>query len=334
MNPVPWQNLLHVVGAANALLLAAVLAWSPRLARTRARWLLAAFLGGLGLLLWLFTAVDAGWLDFSPALRIVYDFVALLIPSLLFDYLRRAIGEAPAPRWTYAPAPLFMLLALVGGDRFLGWFTLGHIVLVQLAYTSAAIVLLLGARDRLAVWPRHLVVLVGGLVLIHAAQLLRIAFPTSGWLFDAVPLAGAAYFIALTWLVVTDPRSLRRFTEAMPEPAADNAATLRELDDYMTRERPWLDPGLSLESLAGAAGLAPRRLSEVINEAGGARFYEYVNRYRVNAARDLLMKPSERRTSIEAIGLMTGFRSRSTFYEAFRRETGMTPAAWRRARSA
>ena len=83
---------------------------------------------------------------------------------------------------------------------------------------------------------------------------------------------------------------------------------------------------------SAAAGVSPRRLSEIVNQAGG--FYEYVNHFRVDAARRLLADPAERRTSIEAIGLMTGFRSRSTFYEAFKRETGSTPGAWRTSRNA
>lgn len=332
MNGLPWQNLLHVIGAASALLLAAALLWSPRLARTRAGWLLATYLAGLGMLLWLFTAVDAGWLPFSKGLRLVYDGVALLIPALLFDYLRRAVGASPAPRWIYFPVPLFLLMALLTGDAFLDRFRIEHVVLIQLAYSVAAALLLLRTRGRLAVWPKHLVVLVGGVLLINAAQLLRIAFPDVAWIFDAVPMAGAVYFIALTWLVVTDPRAMRSFTEVLARPDGDHAAQFGALDDYVSRERPYLDPGLSLESLAGAAGMSPRRLSEVINEATGAGFYEYINGRRVQAARNLLEDPGESRTSIEAIGLMVGFRSRSTFYEAFKRSSGMTPAAWRKAR--
>jgi AraC-like DNA-binding protein len=334
LSNLPWQNLLHVIGAANAMLLAAVLAWSPRLARTRARWLLAAYLSGLGLLLWLFTAVDAGWLPFSKALRIVYDAVALLIPALLLDYLRRAVGTTPSARWTYAPAPLFLLLALFPGAAFLSWFRIEHVVLVQIGYSVAAVWLLFRTRGRLAVWPRHLVVLVGGVLLIHVTQLLRIMFPAVGWIFDAVPLVGAVYFIALTWMVFTDPRALRHFTDVVQGPSDSHDAAFSTLNEYMSRDTPYLDPKLSLESLAAAAGMSPRRLSEVINEATGSGFYEYVNGHRVTAARRLLKDAAERRTSIEAIGLMVGFRSRSTFYEAFKRETGQTPAAWRKARQA
>ncbi len=174
--------------------------------------------------------------------------------------------------------------------------------------------------------------LVGGVLALHAAQLLRIAFPDSRWLFDAVPLVGAAYFIGLTWLVVTDPRALRRLTDRPRPPDSDLTGARTAVDDYMRREEPHLDPSLSLESLAAALGLSPRRLSEIVNEAGG--FYEYVNRHRVEAACRLLADPAERRTSIEAIGLMTGFRSRSTFYEAFKRETGATPGAWRKSAGA
>ena len=325
MDGIPWQNLLHVVGAANVVLLAGVLAWSPRLARTRSRWLLAAWLAGLGLLLWIFTAVDAGWLAYGRGLGIFHDTVALLVPALLFDYLRRTISDRSAPRWIYLPAALYPLAMVIG--RLPDGLDIDQLVFVQLAYSVASVTLLVRLRGRLAIWPRHLVVLIGGVLALHAAQLLRMMFPDSGWLFDAVPLVGAAYFIGLTWLVVTDPRALRRLTDRPPPARTDLAAARAALDRYMVHEQPHLDPGLSLDVLARATDLSRRRLSELVTDAGG--FYEYVNRFRVEAACALLADPKERRTSIEAIALMTGFRSRSTFYEAFRRETGSTPGAWR-----
>ena len=139
-----------------------MLAISPRLTRTRARWRLALFLLGLGVLLLIFTAIDAGWVPFSETLRVTHDAIALLIPALLLDYLCCATGGPAAPRWVYVLAPLFLVAALAGGDAFLSWFGIGHIVVIELMFAVAATLVLYRARKRLAVWPRHLVVLLGG----------------------------------------------------------------------------------------------------------------------------------------------------------------------------
>jgi AraC-like DNA-binding protein len=51
---------------------------------------------------------------------------------------------------------------------------------------------------------------------------------------------------------------------------------------------------------------------------------------RVAKAADELTDPAEQRTSIDAIALGCGFRSRSAFYEAFRRERGVNPGEFRK----
>ena len=237
-----------------------------------------------------------------------------------------------APRWIYSLAPLFLLLAAIFGTSFLDWFGIGHIVLIEMMFAIAAIRVLFVARKRLAIWPRHLVVLLGGVWLIHIAQVLRLAFPNVLWVFNAVPLVGAAFFLSLTWLVLTDQRALQHFSQVIGEAAGHSAdSEFNELEEYVELERPHLDPALTLEQLARAIGTSPRRLSQTINETAGG-FYEYVNSHRVADARTLLADPAEKRTSVEAIGLMVGFRSRSTFYEAFRKATGVTPAAFRKTR--
>jgi len=71
-------------------------------------------------------------------------------------------------------------------------------------------------------------------------------------------------------------------------------------------------------------------LSRLLGNSDDGNFYNFINRYRVREAKELLRSAAESRTSVEAIGLMAGFRSRSTFYEAFRKDTGKTPAQFRK----
>nr|HRK63217.1 helix-turn-helix domain-containing protein [Terricaulis sp.] len=58
-------------------------------------------------------------------------------------------------------------------------------------------------------------------------------------------------------------------------------------------------------------------------------FPEYLQHARVEETKRLLRDPAETRTSVEAIGLLAGFGSRSAFYKAFGDRVGMSPAAYR-----
>jgi AraC-like DNA-binding protein len=53
---------------------------------------------------------------------------------------------------------------------------------------------------------------------------------------------------------------------------------------------------------------------------------DFINRYRVKEAQRLMEKPTMRHLTVEEIGYEAGFRSRSGFYGAFKRETGHSPA--------
>ncbi|MBL4544564.1 MAG: helix-turn-helix transcriptional regulator [Oceanicaulis sp.] len=63
-------------------------------------------------------------------------------------------------------------------------------------------------------------------------------------------------------------------------------------------------------------------MSQTLNGHLGTTFFDYVARWRVQAAQPLLLAQE---ASVLTIALEVGFNSRSTFYKAFKRETGLTP---------
>lgn len=89
------------------------------------------------------------------------------------------------------------------------------------------------------------------------------------------------------------------------------------------------DPDLSLGSLAGSLGMTPHQLSELLNARLSQSFLEFVNAYRVAEAQRLLRDESGRK--ILDIALEAGFNSSSSFYNAFKKATGTTPADFRKA---
>jgi AraC-like DNA-binding protein len=105
---------------------------------------------------------------------------------------------------------------------------------------------------------------------------------------------------------------------------------LRALDRAMNEDRLFLDPDLSLPALAARLGCSVNHLSQAINAGHQMSFFDYINQFRVQRAATLLREPDCRFPAIIDIALSVGFNSTSTFYTAFKKATGDTPARYRR----
>ena len=104
----------------------------------------------------------------------------------------------------------------------------------------------------------------------------------------------------------------------------------RQLSDLMHIERVFLEPDLTLPGLAVRVGCSVNHLSQVINSGFGAGFFDYLNQQRVEYAKQLLRRQDGRQRSILSIALAAGFNSHSSFYSAFKKASGQTPAQFRR----
>ncbi len=111
---------------------------------------------------------------------------------------------------------------------------------------------------------------------------------------------------------------------ALSEDHAKKLAT--RLEKAMREDRLYLDANLSLQKLSRHVGTSPNLVSQTLNEEIGSTFFDYVAHWRVEAAKPLVLSGE---ASILTIALDVGFNARSTFYKAFKRETGLTPKAFR-----
>jgi AraC-like DNA-binding protein len=101
------------------------------------------------------------------------------------------------------------------------------------------------------------------------------------------------------------------------------------LENLMASESPYQDSELQLSTLAEQLKVSPQTLSEVLGRIAGSRFYDYINRLRVERAKHMLRDPACAETSILDIALAAGFKSKSTFNKYFKQEVGQTPTAYR-----
>jgi len=91
----------------------------------------------------------------------------------------------------------------------------------------------------------------------------------------------------------------------------------------------YLDPELSLGSLAEELGMHPHELSRIINMALGKSFNDFINEYRVAEVIRKMQDPAYDRITLLGIAFGAGFNSKTTFNRAFRQMTRKSPAEYK-----
>lgn len=109
----------------------------------------------------------------------------------------------------------------------------------------------------------------------------------------------------------------------------DNQANLRKLQAYMDTHQPHLQPELTLNMLANALDLPSRYLSQIINYHLGQNFSDFINTYRIEAAKHRLQNPKDDKETILEVLYEVGFNSKSSFNAIFKKKTGLTPTEFK-----
>lgn len=112
--------------------------------------------------------------------------------------------------------------------------------------------------------------------------------------------------------------------------ARDAQAYADQISGYMTANRPYLNPDLSLPQLATDLNIPGHYLSQVINEQFGLNFHDYINGYRVEEFKKKVSSPGSDSFSLLGIAFECGFNSKSAFNRIFKQFTGMTPSQYKR----
>ena len=100
-----------------------------------------------------------------------------------------------------------------------------------------------------------------------------------------------------------------------------------KITQVMEEEKLYLDPSISLQKLAKHTTTSSNYISQTLNETLGLNFFDFVSRYRVEAAKRLLRETDD---TIIDIAMNVGFNAKSSFYTAFKKETQQTPSRYRK----
>lgn len=99
-----------------------------------------------------------------------------------------------------------------------------------------------------------------------------------------------------------------------------------KVERKVVEEKSYLNPDIDASTLASELGISVHYLSQVLSQEMQTTFYNYINDARIEAAKEELK--SSQRTVLE-IAMSVGFNTRSSFYNAFKQRTNMTPSKYK-----
>lgn len=163
------------------------------------------------------------------------------------------------------------------------------------------------------------------------------------WLaFSAITYFVGYYAIHQPEIFKVSPQTFSVFKEPVPEePLADEETgkadlpgneELEQLKEkihaFMLKARPYTNPRLSLNELAGKLKLPPHTLSKAINDGFEKNFFDFINTYRIEEFKSRVEDPKNRHFTLLALAYDVGFNSKTAFNRSFKKITGVTPSEY------
>ena len=142
----------------------------------------------------------------------------------------------------------------------------------------------------------------------------------SGDLFSTVAMYGTTLFLLFRSDFLRSPG--RKYRKS-PLPGEFMKDKLNQITSTIEETELFKDPEFSLDLVAEKTGLKKHHISQVINSELGCNFFALTNQYRVQEAKRILEASDY--VKMEQLAYELGYKSKSSFFNAFKRETNQTP---------
>jgi AraC-like DNA-binding protein len=99
----------------------------------------------------------------------------------------------------------------------------------------------------------------------------------------------------------------------------------QKTDSSMTEFKPYLQRDCNLASMSQLTNIPAHHLAYYFREERKRPFNDFRNGYRISHAKSLMIEGKSKELTLEAIGYLSGFSSRKTFFNVFKKAEGISP---------
>ncbi len=141
-------------------------------------------------------------------------------------------------------------------------------------------------------------------------------------------------FLVISYIIYSYPESLRKADDKkkymrtkLNREKTEEYKTI--LSDFIAKSNLIFENNITLPQFSKMVGIPQRELSQLINENYKMNFNEFINDHRLCKAKNILLSDESDIVTIEGIAADVGFKSRASFYRAFKNKFGITPAEYK-----
>lgn len=242
------------------------------------------------------------WLHFTPA------FVGLGIGLWLNDELLNTL-----------PKVFFLFLFLMYYGHFLLYLLFSRRLFRRTAKSTSAYPL----------WPW----LFYGLLLVWFAYVLNLFDDIIPYVVGPILYTVVAY--GISFIVIRNGYLTAPIKKYKTTPISEDQIDLvfQKATAWLVEEKRFKNGNLSLKLLSEALKVSPQILSLVINKQSQGNFNHFINSFRIDEAKKLLVDERSNHQTIASIAYEVGFNSISSFNTAFKKQEGFTPTHYRKSLS-
>jgi len=187
-----------------------------------------------------------------------------------------------------------------------------------------------------------------GFILIRSMSLLISSFKPLLYLITLADLADFVILLYLAYHSITqkeifpkeaktvlqlEQNSRPRVVEKLKKTSLESSQikqTKKRILNLMESQKPHLNPELTLPEMAQLLSMKTNELSYFLNDHLQENFYSFINRYRIEESKSLLLNPKYEHLSMLGIAMEAGFNSKTAFNTNFKKLTQQTPSDYRK----
>lgn len=281
-------------------------------------YLLSGFLYG-PLLLWHFR------FNFKPGFRFSLWQLAHFIPFfLVLIYIWPILALPALERISYIRENFHDVIMPVNYARALHLLSYGLVLIIYLGKNRYRI----KPKNKLYAWSVILIYFISCVLISWFTQ-----FANTWRDFDSYYFMACNIVIIIGILLYTDPEFLSEIAQKYLKSAISNKDKERikkKILAAFSDDKSFARNDFNLTELASIIGEKNHHISQTFSEEFQEGFHSFVNRHRIEYAKELLVHPHHQKYTIESIGQEVGFNNRVSFNKAFRQYTSLTPSEYRK----
>lgn len=333
--------LFSALGALNSLFLSFYFAFFTK-QNKRSNYFLAALLFVISIRI-----IKSVFFYFNPHLSEIFIQIGLsaciLIGPFLYLYITSLFYEARGNRWLLHIVPAVSIISLIGlfypywsYNKYWSKFFVPGIYLIWLIYIILAGFHLKNIFKKLFTKEAKLRDIELWTFSVYlGVSIIWIGYNVgsyTSYIVGSLSFSFVFYLAVLFWVLKRKKKSFffeDQIKYADKKIETEEAQSIaKNLSKVMKEKKLFENANLKLSDVANEINVIPHNLSQYLNDNLGKSFSLFINEYRIEAAKSLLVQKIEYTT--EAIGYECGFNSKSTFYTTFKKITGYTPANYRK----